>query len=156
MRNPLYHWTHLELKRYFNIDTLLTPASAKEIYQECNRQLKEGLSCVKMLEMQKVKVIATTDSILDDLSWHKELSTQNNSFKVFPTFRPDPFINLENPVHYNHFIELVKNLGEKVGLTIHHLDDLLSAIAQRHDYFHQIGGRESDHGIEKTYLGTLQ
>ena len=143
--NPLYHWTHLELKRYFDIDLLLNPDTAKEIYETANIKLK-NLSAVKFIESSNVEVVCTTDDPIDDLKYHQVIkSTKNYKFKVLPAWRPDVVVNIE----LDTFNEYVKKLSKVVGFKIDNLTDLEKALRLRIDYFHENDCRLSDHGIDQ-------
>lgn len=146
LRNPLFHWTHLELKRYFNIDDLLQPSTAESIYESTNAVL-EHKTPAQLLEDMKVEVICTTDDPVDDLKHHKEIANKGFYTKVFPTFRPDAllFITKEN------FITYINKLSNCVGFSIDSLDDLLKAIQLRVDFFDAAGCRLSDYGMEQIY-----
>lgn len=144
--NPLYHWTHLELKRYFGIHKLLSSETAEEIWESCNAMLQDkAFSAQNLIKRSNVKAICTTDNPVDSLEYHLLLA-QNKEFdvKVLPTFRPDPFFNIEK----EGFTEWVAKLEAVSGYAIHSLEDLKSALARRLDFFHQAGCRLSDHGLE--------
>ena len=143
--NPLYHWTHLELKKYFGITKTLSPATAKEIYDECNEKLKT-LTARKFIESSNVKTICTTDDPVDSLEWHlkmKEDKTMN--FTVLPAFRPDKGINIE--LDY-FFIPWIKQLSEVVGYEIKSLADFEKAMAERIAFFDSVGCVVSDHALD--------
>ncbi len=143
--NPLYHWTHLELKKYFGITKQLSPATAKEIYDECNEKLKT-LTARKFIEMSNVKTICTTDDPVDSLEWHlkmKEDKTMN--FTVLPAFRPDKGINIE--LDY-FFIPWIKQLSKVVGYEIKTLSDFEKAMAERIAFFDSVGCVVSDHALD--------
>ncbi len=145
LRNPLYHWTHLELQRYFDIDTLLCPETATEIFEACTEKLRSPeYSARNLMRMMNVKLVCTTDDPIDDLKWHKQIATDGFEIKVLPTFRPDKAMNLSDSVAWKSYI---KTLESKSNCTIANLDSLLAAIDQRHDYFHSVGCRLSDHGV---------
>ncbi|MCF3649185.1 glucuronate isomerase [Synoicihabitans lomoniglobus] len=145
LRNPLYHWTHLELKRYFGIDTLLGPETAREIWDTANTQLA-GMSVQSILRDQKVAVAGTTDDPADSLATHQRIAALNLSTKVYPTFRPDKAYALADPAAFNAYCA---KLGATAGRgEIASFDDLLAALEQRHADFHAVGGRLSDHGLE--------
>ncbi|UXX79089.1 glucuronate isomerase [Reichenbachiella carrageenanivorans] len=147
LRNPLYHWTHLELQRYFGVSTLLSPDTSKEIYQEVNRQLQQkSHSCEGLLKSRKVELLCTTDDPTDDLSYHQQIQQQSMAVKVYPTFRPDKALGLGDPKSYLSYLE---KLGSAAGITIQNLDTLLEALQQRVDHFHHIGGRISDLGFNQ-------
>ena len=147
MRNPLYHWTQLELSRVFGIDKLLSPKTAREIYEECNAKLAtpqfRGQALIRKFN---VEVVCTTDDPADDLRWHKQIALNPFGTKVLPTWRPDKAMAVENPAAYREYIE---KLGEAAGLEIKSYTDLHDALQKRHDFFAQMGCRLSDHGLEK-------
>jgi glucuronate isomerase len=149
MRNPLYHWTHLELQRYFGVTEVLNSASAKRIYDHCAALLKKPEYSVKNLLLKmNVKVLCTTDDPIDDLAHHKQIKTSGFSIKVLPTFRPDKAMAVDDIPTFNAY---VKSLAQVVGYGIQDLSAFKNAIAERHDYFHACGGRLSDHGLEHIY-----
>ncbi|CCV65861.1 Uronate isomerase/glucuronate isomerase [Paracholeplasma brassicae] len=141
--SPLYHWTHLELQRFFSIQTLLNKDTAKSIYEEANKQLIH-LTPKKFIEMSNVKIVCTTDDPTDDLHYHQLLKNENNSFKVLPAFRPDKAINIE----LSWFNEWVNKLSSVVGYRIDDLDSLEKALEERMDYFTENGCSLSDHGLD--------
>ena len=148
MRNPLYHWTHLELQRYFGINDLLNATSGEAIYENSTAQLKSAkFSAQKLLTKMKVKVVCTTDDPTDSLAHHKKLSKKKWGCKMVPGFRPDKFVVLTNPA----FLGKLKELEEITGGTIKDLTDLLAALENRIDYFHALGGRIADHGLNQLY-----
>ena len=144
LRNPLYHWTHLELQRYFGIDQLLNPKSSEQIYRQANEGLKE-LSVLNIIKKFKVKVICTTDDPLDDLNYHKDWDGE--FLKLKPTFRADPFLAVNNPATWNDYLNNIENNSN----SINNYQDLLYAIDARHKYFHDVGCRIADHGLETLY-----
>jgi len=151
LRNPLYHWTHLELKRYFGITgKLLNPKTAKEIYHTCSEMLQtEGFSTRGLLQSMNVKVVCTTDDPVDSLEhhlWIKEDPTF--SVRILPAFRPDKAIGVDLPLAFNRW---VNQLEAVANLHIGDYGSFLEAIRKRHDFFHQTGCRISDHGIEYPY-----
>ncbi|WP_396600580.1 glucuronate isomerase [Algibacter sp. R77976] len=146
LRNPLFHWTHLELKRYFGIDELLQPSSAESIYQKANAVL-ESKTPAQLLEDMKVEVICTTDDPIDDLKYHKEIAKKDLYTKVFPTFRPDSLLFIQKENFHNY----INKLSICVGFSIESLSDLLKALELRVDYFHELGCRLSDYGMEEIY-----
>lgn len=149
LRNPLYHWTHLELKRYFGVDKLLNPTTAKEIYDEVSSLLRtEEFRVQKLIKNSKVEVICTTDDPTDDLRYHKDIISQGYSVKVLPAWRPDKVMNAENPEVYNRYID---KLSEVSGIHISNFQDLIQALNKRQEYFNSLGCRLSDHGIETFY-----
>lgn len=142
--NPLYHWTHLELKRYFDIDTLLSPKTAEGIYQETSEALKD-LPVRKLIDMSKVELICTTDDPTDSLEWHERLAN-DPSFKtlVKPAFRPDKVVNID----LSWFNDWVNKLEVVVGYRLTKISELKRALIERLDFFHQHGSRLSDHGLD--------
>jgi glucuronate isomerase len=145
LRNPLYHWTHLELQRYFGIDSLLSPATVQEIYDECTAKLQTPEYSAKNLMLKSnVKLVCTTDDPGDDLEWHKQIAADGFEAKVLPTFRPDKAMNLTDTGGWKTYIETLEG---KSNCTIGNLDSLLEAVDQRHAYFHSVGCRLSDHGV---------
>ncbi|MEM6802527.1 MAG: glucuronate isomerase [Bacteroidota bacterium] len=145
LRNPLYHWTHLELKRYFGIDTLLNKDTARDIWDEANEKLaSEEFRVWGLLEKSKVEVICTTDDPTDTLEHHQQILKSEFKGKVLPTFRPDPVLAVKDPVAFNAYL---KKLEERSGIQCHSLPGLLGALKGRHDFFHNSGGRLSDHGL---------
>jgi len=144
LRNPLYHWTHLELKRFFGIDTLLGPKTAAEIWKEGNERLAK-LRVFDLLAMAKVAVVCTTDDPADSLDLHVQIKAKGLKTRVYPAFRPDKALAVGDPGEFNRWVERLEGC---VGATIRTFDDLLSALKRRHDDFHALGGRLSDHGLE--------
>ena len=150
MRNPLYHWTHLELKNYFGIKTLLDTSSAKEIYDRCTAMLQQDdFSVQNLLLRNNVEVVCTTDDPIDSLEYHKQFATQKAGFRMFPTFRPDKSFAVKNPVNYQVYLG---KLSTASGTSIKTFDDLLQALQNRVNAFHQLGCRASDHGLEQLYF----
>jgi glucuronate isomerase len=151
MRNPLYHWTHLELLRYFDIDILLNKDSAREIYEECNAKLKQPDFSVKsLLNRMNVKVICTTDDPTDTLHYHQQISKSDLGIKVLPTFRPDKsMLLIDSPEEFKQYLA---KLSEVSGTgTIGTYEELLAVLGNRHDFFASMGGKLSDHGLEHIY-----
>jgi glucuronate isomerase len=149
LRNPLFHWTHLELQRYFGIDQLLNAESAKEIYDHCNHQLQTpGFRVEGLLKKMKVEVICTTDDPADSLEYHLSFSKKNSGIKLLPTFRPDQASNIHDPAVFKTY--LVK-LGTAANFTISSFRQFMDALKSRHDFFHAAGCRISDHGLEQFY-----
>jgi len=146
MRNPLYHWTHLELQRYFGITDLLTEKNAKKIYNQCNSLLAtQAYSTRNLLKKMNVKVVCTTDDPADDLKHHKKIAEDGFEVKVLPTFRPDGLLNIDS----DDFVAYLKRIGNQTKVDIKDFDSLIKAVASRIDYFHQHGCRLSDHGLER-------
>ena len=149
LRNPLYHWTHLELQRYFSIDKILSPETAKEIYDECSAKLKTPEYSVKnLLRKMNVKVLCTTDDPTDSLEHHQKIKTDGFEIKVLPAFRPDKAMNVDDIVSFNTY---VNTLQEVSNILIASFDDYLLALKSRHDFFAEAGCCISDHGLEQIY-----
>ncbi len=150
--NPLYHWTHLELARYFGIYNLLSPKTADEIYAKTSEMLKtKEFSIRSLLRKFKAEVICTTDDPSDTLEYHKKLQS---SFEilVLPTFRPDNVIKTDDPVRFSAYIE---KLGKSANREIKDFETLIEVLDERHNFFHQMGGRLSDHGLDRFYFTTF-
>lgn len=149
MRNPLYHWTHLELKRAFGVDELLNPASGKRIYDICTEKLRTPeFSARGLMKKFNVEVVCTTDDPVDTLEHHIALKNEGFGIKVLPTWRPDKAMAVECPAEYKKYVE---KLSEVSGVTISNFADLIQALRVRHDFFASIGCKLSDHGIEEFY-----
>jgi len=145
--NPLYHWTHLELQRYFDIFEPLNKNSAPEIWKQANEKLQkdENLSVYGIFKKFKVYAVGTTDDPLDNLEWHEKVAkTKSTETKVLPSFRPDRVINIEKP----DFSEYIAKLASISGKSISKLDDLLAVLINRLDLFDRLGCKASDHGLE--------
>jgi len=149
MRNPLYHWSHLELSRVFGIDKVLSPATAREIFEECNAKLATPeFRGQALISKFNVKVVCTTDDPADDLRYHKQIAENPFGTKVLPAWRPDKAMAIEDPETYKKYIE---KLGEAAGMEIRSYADLQEALQKRHDFFGTMGCKLSDHGLEKFY-----
>ena len=149
LRNPLYHWTHLELQRYFGIHEILTPRSAKRIYDECNRKLQSKEYSVRnLLRKMKVKVVCTTDDPIDTLEHHQKIKEDGFEIKILPAFRPDKAMNTD---HADDFNAYVKKLEDVSGINVTSYASYLNALKQRHDFFASMGCALSDHGLEYIY-----
>ena len=149
LRNPLYHWTHLELLRYFGIDELLDEGSAARVWKEANRQLADtDLTTQDILRKFDVRVLGTTDDPTDSLQYHRQIRESGLSTRVFPTFRPDKAIRTEDPAAFNQWTDA---LGASANIEISQLSDFLHALEKRHDFFHEQGCRLSDHGLDHCY-----
>ena len=152
LRNPLYHWTHMELQIYFGITELLNAENAEAIYHNCNELLQKREYSVKnLLRKLNVKVVGTTDDPTDGLAYHKKLQEDKFEIKVLPTFRPDKFVNVEN---HDDFLVFIEKLENRVGYSIFNYDLLLKALDERHAFFHEMGGRISDHGLSNYFFET--
>jgi glucuronate isomerase len=149
LRNPLYHWTHLELKRYFGIDELLDEKSAPRIWKKANEQLAcPDLSAHGILGKFQVKAVCTTDDPTDDLVHHQKIAGSGLATRVLPTFRPDKALAVDRPAVFDPWL---KRLEEAANVDIRSLSSLLDALRKRHDYFHANGCRLSDHGLDQCY-----
>ena len=144
LRNPLYHWSHLELKRYFDIDLPICPANADEIWRRANAVLPR-LRVHDILESKKVAVVCTTDDPADSLDVHEKIRASGLRTRIYPAFRPDKSLAVDDPVAFNAWREC---LEQATGSPISSLDDLLAALQKRHDAFHAFGCRLSDHGLD--------
>ncbi len=149
MRNPLYHWTHLELQRYFGINTILNSSSAKAIYEEASAKLQTNEYSVQgLLKMANAQIVCTTDDPLDSLEHHIAYHTKGgDGVQMYPAFRPDKFILIDN----DGFASYVQKLGEIVGFEIKDYDGIKQALRQRADFFKAQGCRICDHGLEQIY-----
>lgn len=144
--NPMYHWTHLELKRYFGYEGVLNGETAEEVWNLCNAKLKEdSMSVRNIIEKSNVALIGTTDDPVDTLEWHKKIA-EDASFKtkVVPSYRPDKAINIEKA----GFTDYLKQLGSVVGFEIKTVEDVKKALTLRLEYFCELGCRASDHGLD--------
>ncbi len=151
IRNPLYHWTHLELRRPFGIDNiLLSQKTAKAVWNICNKKLATaGFTTQGILKRMHVEVVCTTDDPVDTLEYHEAYAKDGNGLtRVLPAFRPDKAMAIENT---NTFLSYIQKLENVCGMEIGDYDALISALRQRHDYFHAHGCRVSDHGLETAY-----
>lgn len=147
MRNPLYHWTHLELSRVFGIDKILSPKTAREIFEQCNALLAtEEFRGQALIRKFNVETVCTTDDPADDLRYHKMILDNPFDTQVLPTWRPDKAMAIENPKAYKAYLE---QLGAAAGMEIKTYTDLQDALQKRHDFFAQMGCKLSDHGLEK-------
>ena len=145
MRNPLYHWSHLELKRCFGVDKILSPETADEIYDSCSEKLQTPeFSARNLMRSMNVKAVCTTDDPVDDLCWHKQIRDDGFEINVLPTFRPDKAMNLSDSKVWKKYIQTLESESK---LSIDNLDSLLEAVDRRHEYFHSVGCRLSDHGV---------
>ena len=149
LRNPLYHWTHLELKRYFGIDKILSPATATDIFSEASGKLQSGdYSIRNLLQKMQVEVVCTTDDPLDSLEYHQQLKADGFAISILPAFRPDKAMQLDDTIALNEYINQLQNLS---GTAIADFDTYLDALKARHDYFAVNGCKLSDHGLEHLY-----
>jgi glucuronate isomerase len=149
LRNPLYHWTHLELQRYFDIHQVLNAHSAKEIYTMANAKLRSpDYSVQGLLRKMQVKVLCTTDDPIDSLEYHMKFANTSTGLKMLPAFRPDKAMAVENPTAFNQWVD---KLSEITGMDIRMYRSFLEALKARHDFFAQHGCSVSDHGLEQMY-----
>ena len=153
MRNPLYHWTHLELRTAFGINKLLNANTAREIFEECNHKLQQpGFSARGLMRHYNVEVVCTTDDPADTLASHasyaRETSADPKLTRMLPTWRPDKAMAIEDPAAYRAYIE---KLGQTAGRNITTYTDLTEVLQQRHDFFASLGCRLSDHGLSEFY-----
>lgn len=149
MRNPLYHWTHLELKGYFGINEILNKDSAKRIYDKAGSLLQtEPYRVQGLLKKMNVKVVCTTDDPIDSLEYHQKLAKENPGITVLPAWRPDKAMMVENLEAFNSYLD---KLSEVSGIEISSYNNLIKALRKRHDYFALNGCVLSDHGIENFY-----
>ena len=146
MRNPLYHWTHLELSRVFGIDKLLKPETAREIYEQCNAMLAtpefRGQALIRKFN---VETVCTTDDPADDLSYHRQIAEHPFGTQVVPAWRPDKAMAIQDPASYKDYLQ---KLGEAAGKVIDSYADLVEALQIRHRYFASMGCKLSDHGLD--------
>ncbi len=159
LRNPLYHWTHLELNRPFGInDRLLGPDTAKSVWNDANAKLQlSGFSARGIMRQMNVQLVCTTDDPADSLQWHQQIAADENfDIQVLPTFRPDKALQFADVLQHNNGVTeesvaaynaYLDRLAAAAGMAINTLDDLLNALKKRHDFFHQNGCRLSDHGF---------
>jgi glucuronate isomerase len=149
LRNPLYHWTHLELQRYFDVHEVLSADNAERIYHECTAKLQTPeYSVQNLLRKMRVETLCTTDDPLDNLEFHQKIKNDGVDIKVLPAFRPDKAMNADDIAGLNAYIN---KLAELSGARINNLDDYLAALKARHDYFAANGCTVSDHGLEQIY-----
>lgn len=146
VRNPLHHWSHLELRRYFGIDLLINEANAPHIWEEANARLATpALTTHGILTSNRVTVVCTTDDPADTLEHHQAIARSGLATRVYPTFRPDKALAVNAPAVFNPWCDL---LSERSGVEVRNLPTLLEALDRRHAFFHSLGGRLSDHGLE--------
>jgi glucuronate isomerase len=149
MRNPLYHWTHLELQRYFDVYDLLSPDTAREIYDECTAKLRTPEYSVRnLLRKMNVKLVCTTDDPVDDLKQHQQLKQEGFEIPILPAFRPDAAMNVDNPTTFNAY---VARLEKAADTSISSFRQFIDALKKRQDFFAANGCGVSDHGLEEIY-----
>ena len=152
LRNPLFHWSALELKRYFGITDLLSPANSSKIYSTTAEILQEESFRTRgLLEQMKVEVVGTTDDPTDDLSHHLAYRKEGLFMGMYPTFRPDKAFAIAHPQNYRAYLEA---LGRAAGIEIKSFDTLIEALYKRIDFFHSMGCRVADHGLERLCFST--
>lgn len=149
LRNPLYHWTHLELQRYFGIDDLLDEHTAPKIWRQANERLgSEELRAQGILGKFGVKAVCTTDDPADELQYHKRIGASGLATRVFPAFRPDSAIEVDEPAAFNAWVERLERTSNTNASTF---TGFLDALRKRHDAFHDMGARLSDHGLNHCF-----
>jgi len=149
LRNPLYHWTHLELKKFFGINNVLCPKNARQIFDDCNEKLNTpAYSCRNIIRMANVHTICTTDDPIDNLQYHLQIKASGFEVAVLPAWRPDKAMMVDDPVFFNNYIN---QLAAVAGITITSFLDLMTALDKRHQYFHENGCRLSDHGLDTAF-----
>lgn len=149
LRNPLYHWTHLELQRYFDVHEILSPSTALDIYTECSKKLQSREYSVRnLLRKMNVEFLCTTDDPTDNLEHHQKIQDDGFEIKVLPTFRPDKALQVESEESFNKYVD---KLEVVCGLAIHSYDGYLEALQNRHDYFATMGCMVADHGLAQVY-----
>ncbi|HUQ66611.1 MAG TPA: glucuronate isomerase [Flavitalea sp.] len=149
LRNPLYHWTHMELERYFGIKKILNENTARKIYDKSSERLRSPEYSVRnLLKQMNVKLLCTTDDPIDSLAFHKKIREDNFEIQVLPAFRPDQAMNISNPDKFKTYLA---KLQMSSGISIHSFDRFISALRNRHDFFSSMGCKISDHGLEEMY-----
>ena len=149
LRNPLYHWTHLELKRYFGVTDLLDEQTAAKIWKKANAQLATpAFTTQGLLKKMKVKVVCTTDDPVDDLKYHRAFAKAKHPTRMLPAFRPDKALTVNQPAGFNRWVE---QLAAAANLDINSFSAFISALEKRHEYFHSQGCRLSDHGMNHCF-----
>jgi glucuronate isomerase len=149
LRNPLYHWTHLELKRYFGITDLLSEKTAAKIWKQANAKLATSAYTTQgLLKKMKVKVVCTTDDPVDDLGYHRAFAKSGHPTTMLPAFRPDKALTVNQPAGFNKWVE---QLATAANVTINSFSAFISALEKRHDFFHSQGCRLSDHGMNHCF-----
>ena len=149
LRNPLYHWTHLELKRYFGITDLLSEKTAAKIWKRANAKLATPAYTTQgLLKKMKVKVVCTTDDPVDDLGHHRVFAKSGHPTKMLPAFRPDKALTVNQPAGFNQWVE---QLAAAANTDINGFSAFISALEKRHEFFHSQGCRLSDHGLNHCF-----
>jgi glucuronate isomerase len=149
MRNPLYHWTHLELKTAFGIEKILSPETAREIYDEASEKLRSPEYSVRnIMRRYHVQLVCTTDDPVDSLGYHRKIREDGFGIRILPTWRPDKALAVDNQASYNQYLD---KLSEVTGIEIVNYSDLLDALEKQQRHFGECGCLVSDHGIERIY-----
>jgi glucuronate isomerase len=149
LRNPLYHWTHLELRRYFGLEEILNSDSARKVYDTCTEKLQsKEYSIRNLLRRMNVKVVCTTDDPIDSLEHHQKLQDDRFEIRVLPAFRPDKAMNVDSATAFNAYVNKLQGVS---NTDIISFSDYLDALKGRHDYFASMGCSVSDHGLEQIY-----
>jgi glucuronate isomerase len=149
LRNPLYHWTHLELQRYFDVHDVLSSRTAKKVYEKCSDKLQtKEYSVRNLLRKMNVRAVCTTDDPVDSLEYHLKLKQDGFEIPILPAWRPDNAMNVDNPDNFNAYI---KKLETATNIAISNFNDYLFALENRHDFFASVGCTVSDHGLEEMY-----
>jgi len=149
LRNPLYHWTHLELQRYFDVSKILEPNTAEKIYDKCTAKLQtKNYSVRNLLRKMNVKVVCTTDDPTDSLEHHRKINDDDFEIKILPAYRPDKAMNVDDASTFNSYVSKLEAVS---NTSIASYGDYLDALKNRHDYFASMGCSVSDHGLEHIY-----
>ncbi|MEO6406853.1 MAG: glucuronate isomerase [Ferruginibacter sp.] len=149
LRNPLYHWTHLELQRYFDIEDILDERSAEKIYDACSEKLqKKSYSVQNLLRKMNVHTVCTTDDPVDSLEHHQKIKSEGLEIPIRPAFRPDAAMNVDDAIGFNNYIS---KLEAASNISINNFSSYIHALKSRHDYFAANGCSVSDHGLEEMY-----
>jgi glucuronate isomerase len=149
LRNPLFHWTHLELQRYFGVKEILSPATAKKIYDECTEKLQTPEYSVRnILRKMNVKVVCTTDDPVDGLEHHKKISDDGFEIKILPAYRPDKAMTVDDAANFKKYVQKVEASS---NVSVSNYNDYLGALKKRHNFFASMGCSVSDHGLEQVY-----
>ena len=150
IRNPLYHWTHLELRRYFDTEDILNPSSAKKVYDKASSLLQtKEYSARGLMKMMNVEVVCTTDDPVDSLGYHRKIANEGLGTKVLPAWRPDKAMAVDDLTTFNKYMD---KLSEVSGIEIRDFNSLMEALRNRQDFFHSAGCRLSDHGLENFFI----
>lgn len=149
LRNPLYHWTHLELQRYFDVHELLDKNSARRIYDECSEKLRSPEYSVRnLLRKMNVRIVCTTDDPVDNLEWHRKIADDGFEVSILPAFRPDKAMNVDDATTFNQYVQKLEGAA---NTSIGSFSDYLDALKSRHDFFASMNCYVSDHGLEQIY-----